>query len=316
MKNQQLLCKRANQIDLVDYLEKLGYHPTKIRNNDYWYLSPLREEKEASFKVNRKMNVWYDHGLGKGGNLIDFGKTFYHCTVKELLSKLETDKIAGLFSFHPPHKAIAGEKKEFSNEPGKIIIISSGEIRDPSLRQYLHDRKIPLAIANQFCHEVVFELYSKKHIALGFQNTGGGYELRNRYFKGSSTPKEPRLIQRNGEKELSVFEGFFSFLSFQTLLQLQGKKSIELPKMHTASLVLNSVSFFEKSRDLMEQYSKIHLFLDRDRMGLKCTQDALKWSGKYQDQSHHYRSFKDLNECLIKSERMEIKQSRSRGLHL
>jgi len=31
----------------------------------YWYLSPLREEKEASFKVNRKKNVWYDHGIGK-----------------------------------------------------------------------------------------------------------------------------------------------------------------------------------------------------------------------------------------------------------
>lgn len=316
MRNQQLLCKQANQIDLIDYLEKLGHHPVKIRNNDYWYLSPLREEKEASFKVNRKMNVWYDHGLGKGGNLIDFGKTFYHCTIKELLSRLETEKAAELFSFHPHHKTIAGEKKEFSNEPGKITIISSSEIRDPILRQYLHDRKIPLTIANQFCHEVVFELYSKKHIAIGFQNTGGGYELRNHYFKGSSTPKEPKLIQRNGEKELSVFEGFFSFLSFQTLQQSKEKRFIELPKLHTASLILNSISFFEKSRNQMEHYSKIHLFLDRDRMGLKCTEQALQWSAKYQDQSHHYKKFKDLNECLIKSERTEPKQNHRRGLHL
>jgi len=39
-------CDEANQIDLVDYLYSLGYQPEKIKNNDYWYLSPLREEKE------------------------------------------------------------------------------------------------------------------------------------------------------------------------------------------------------------------------------------------------------------------------------
>jgi hypothetical protein len=44
-------CDEANQIDLVDYLYSLGYQPEKIKNHDYWYLSPLREEKEASFKV-------------------------------------------------------------------------------------------------------------------------------------------------------------------------------------------------------------------------------------------------------------------------
>lgn len=316
MKNQQLFCKQVNQIDLVDYLEKLGHRPIKIRNNDYWYLSPLREEKNASFKVNRRMNLWFDHGIGKGGTLIDFGKYYYHCTVKELLAKLETEKTSLLFSFHPHENSIACEKKNFSNDPGKIIIVSSQEIRDPTLRQYLHDRKIPLAIANQYCHEVTFKLYSKKHIAIGFQNNAGGFELRNQYFKGCSTPKEPKLIQRNGEKELSVFEGFFNFLSFQTIQQAKEKNLIELLKLHTASLVLNSISFFEKSRNLMEPYSKIHLFLDRDRMGIKYTQDALKWSDKYKDQSHNYRQFKDLNECLIKSEIIELKQSHRKGLHL
>jgi hypothetical protein len=27
-----------------------GYEPHKIKGNNYWYLSPLREEKEASLK--------------------------------------------------------------------------------------------------------------------------------------------------------------------------------------------------------------------------------------------------------------------------
>jgi DNA primase len=72
-------CEQANQIDLVDYLQSIGHEPSKLRGNDYWYHSPLRNEKEPSFKVNRSKNVWYDHGLGKGGTLVDFAMEYYHC---------------------------------------------------------------------------------------------------------------------------------------------------------------------------------------------------------------------------------------------
>src|SRR6202035_1745438 len=191
MMSEKLTCEEARQIDLVDYLVKLGHHPTKIRNNDYWYLSPLRDEKKASFKVNRKMNVWFDHGTGNGGNLIDFGMLFYRCTFKELLNKLETEK-RGISSFHPQPQV---EIKETQKEEQKIRITDSREIKDPGLREYLGERKIPLIIANRFCSEVEFELYGKRHLAIGFKNNSGGYELRNSYFKGSSSPKEITTIK-------------------------------------------------------------------------------------------------------------------------
>ncbi|MDQ2720431.1 MAG: CHC2 zinc finger domain-containing protein [Bacteroidota bacterium] len=81
-------CDEANQIDLANYLSSLGYEPAKIKGNDYWYLSPLRQEKEASFKVNKNKNVWYDHGLAKGGNVIDFVTEYYRCNVSEALQKI------------------------------------------------------------------------------------------------------------------------------------------------------------------------------------------------------------------------------------
>ena len=96
-----------------------------------------------------------------------------------------------IFPLHPPKPAIAAEKKQGVEEGAKIQIISSREIADPGLRHYLSTRQIPLPVANQFCDEVVFELYGKKHLAIGFKNELGGYELRNAYFKGSSTPKRP-----------------------------------------------------------------------------------------------------------------------------
>lgn len=88
MNYNNLSLQDAKNIDMVDYLATLGYQPKKISNNDYWYLSPLREEKTASFKGNRKLNAWYDHGICKGGNTVDFGVLYHHCTIPELLQKL------------------------------------------------------------------------------------------------------------------------------------------------------------------------------------------------------------------------------------
>lgn len=82
-RKQRISIEEAKEMDMVDYLSKLGYEPVKIRKADYWYSSPLRVEKKPSFKINRKLNRWYDHGLGIGGNIIDFAIRFQKCTVGE-----------------------------------------------------------------------------------------------------------------------------------------------------------------------------------------------------------------------------------------
>ena len=58
------------------------------------------------------------------------------------------------------------------------------------------------------------------------------------------------------------------FLSYQTLHQND-------PPL-TNFLILNSLSFFEKSRQMMEEHDKINLYLDRDEAGIKNTQTAFK----------------------------------------
>lgn len=95
MQNNDFHIQKARQADIVEHLEKLGHQPQKIRNNDYWYKSPLREEKEASFKVNRKLNLYYDHGTGRGGSIIDFGTQYHKCSIPQFLQKLSQS-----FSFH------------------------------------------------------------------------------------------------------------------------------------------------------------------------------------------------------------------------
>lgn len=66
MMKRMILCAQANEMDLVNFLQSIGHQPGKIRGDDYWYF-PLRTEKTPSFKANRKLNLWYDHGVGNTG---------------------------------------------------------------------------------------------------------------------------------------------------------------------------------------------------------------------------------------------------------
>jgi hypothetical protein len=143
---------------------------------------------------------------------------------------------------------------------------------------------------------------------IGFQNNAGGYELRSGNFKASSSSKDVTFFD-NRTEQVAVFEGFFSFLSFQTI---NNNQHISL----TNCLILNSLSFFEKCRPLMEQHKHVHLILDRDNAGRNCTRQALEWDkDKYIDRSEFYRGHKDLNDWLV-HHHYSLKLSQRKGRHL
>jgi DNA primase len=300
-------CKIANQIDLVNYLETLGHEPSQIKNQDYWYLSPLRNEKTPSFKVNQKLNLWYDHGLGKGGNVVDFGIEYFRCTVSEFLQLLNGSSTFSGTSLslknenrQSSNQRIANEKKD--NLLDKIVIVDVRTLENKFLMAYLHNRSISQEIARQHCKEVDFWLNNRKHTAIGFQNISGGYELRSENFKGSSSPKDITFIDCQ-TKALVVFEGFFDYLSYK----MMNEKSVNV---QTNFLVLNSLSFFNKSLQLMEKHERVDLYLDRDTGGIKFTNECLQRdSAKYTDQSFLYRPKKDLNEWL--NQEQQVKRGHS-----
>ena len=272
----------AKNFDLVDYLFSLGYQPVKIRNNDHWYLSPLRSENDPSFKVNRTKNVWYDHGLGKGGNIIDFGVLYYNCTPIDLIEKLAIDGIAKVTK----NELAIKEEKE-----SKIKVTESFPLRSISLLKYLQQRKIPIDLAREFCSELHYVIGDKKYYGIGFKNDLGGYEIRNPYYKSSSSPKGISTINNKAET-VAVFEGFIDFLSFMSLAKIDAKNQSDY-------LILNSVSFFQKARSYMENHRQIRLFLDRDQTGLSYTKMAISLSKKYSDASLFYKNHKDLNDWLV-----------------
>lgn len=123
-------------------------------------------------------------------------------------------------------------------------------------------------------------------------NDAVGYKLRNSGFKGSSSPKSPTTMEA-GSSQVTVFEGFFDFLSYQVVAK-------EVSDEKTNFLVLNSLAFFYKSREVMDRHQRVNLYLDRNKKGIECTSLALDWDkAKYVDRRKLYLHEQDLNEWLI-----------------
>jgi len=278
-----LSCAKAREINIIGYLAGLGFKPEKIRGNGYWYKSPLRIEGTASFKVNSGLNRWYDFGIGRGGNIIDFGILFHNCSVSDFLAMLTAPT-----SHNPPYQL-----HSFTPVPPSagIKIIEASELRSKALIRCLNDRGISYTIAAAYCVEIRYQVEGRKYYGIGFWNDSKGYEIRSAYFKGSLSPKDITTI-RFGNDTISVFEGFIDFLSF-----LQLFPQPEIPR--TDFLILNSLAFFHKSRSLMNTYPQVDLYLDNDPAGKSIAMQACGGSKIYSDKSGLYKDFKDLNEFLI-----------------
>lgn len=276
--------KEAKEIDMVDYLAKLGHHPAKVTEPHYWYSSPLHDENTPSFKINRRMNRWKDWGTGQSGNLVDFGILYHQCSISDFLAKIESP--AQTIAKHNEYKQRDTSQEEKENS---IKVISVKSISSLPLIKYFRERRIPDTIAYQYLKEIGYELKGKNYYALGFKNDAGGYELRNRYIKAASSPKESTFID-NKAQELAVFEGFFNFLSYRAIHHNQ-----DAPQRNF--LILNSASFFDQNLPRMLNHNQVHLYLDNDKTGQKFTDKALKLDcQKFRDERGLYKHHKDLND--------------------
>ena len=297
----------AKQIRIADFLYSLGYSPVKQQGINLWYKSPLREETEPSFKVNTERNQWYDFAIGKGGNIIALAQELY-CSdyVPYLLQKIEeqTQHIRSVsFSF--------GKQSFFEPSFQELDIV---QLASPALLSYLQERGISTSLAKRECKEARFTHNDKRYFAIAFPNISGGYEIRNRYFKGCIAPKEISHIRHSKEPKSAcfVFEGFMDYLSFLTLRLECCPQCPDFDRQDY--MILNSVANVSKALYPLGSYERIHCFFDNDRAGMEAIQQIRKEydATRYiRDASQIYSGCKDLNEYLQKriADRKEQAQS-------
>ena len=86
IQSRMMTIQEIKTIQISDFLANKGYEPVSKKGSKWWYLSPLHSERTASFKVDQTKNLWYDFGLGKGGNILDLAMELYHTeSISEVL---------------------------------------------------------------------------------------------------------------------------------------------------------------------------------------------------------------------------------------
>ena len=277
-------CKQFNAIKLEEVLFSLGHHPTKQNEKEAWFLNPFATENHASFKLDKRNNIWYLHSEGIGGNNTDFMQKYLNASVKEVLEWAEKQKF---FTFQLQNII---QKQNSLNQNYQITKIK--ELQNENLKKYLQQRGLSPTVYS-LVKEVHFAIGEKKLYAIGFENLSGGWELRNQFYKGSLLKKDISVVNLNNNleknKNVVVFEGFIDALSFVEMK----------PFFNGDLLVMNSVSLLNRTNEFLKNYSEIHLFLDNDKAGENCKTSILKSFPEAKNHSEIYALHKDLNEYFV-----------------
>lgn len=286
----------ANTISMSEILGKLGLNPTKQQENGLWYLSPFRKEKTASFHVNTRKNVWYDHGEAIGGDVISFvcqhlERSGVQCTPADALRWLRN-------MFHTLHIPTIQCDKERNETTRSTVLKGVKPLKHAALIHYLSGRGIPLSVAQTYLQEIRVEntKTNKVFFAFAIRNEERGYEYRNLYFKGCVGKKSVTFIRGEIPKPpaIHIFEGFMDFLSVIT--QHEGKR------LKHDAIILNSLSQIKEAVAYIKSYGyeNVYTWLDNDEAGKKATEAFALFCKTEPDLTHQamnstYTPYKDVN---------------------
>ena len=274
-------CKQFNSISLEEVLQILGHLPTKQTEKEAWFLNPFSTENQASFKLDKRNNIWYLYSEGIGGNNTDFMIKYLNASVKEVLEWAENQIFSSFHQQNFPNQKLENLHKNYE-------IIEVKEIQHPALMEYLRTRKVENQ--TEFLKEIHYQMNDKNYFGIGFKNNSGGYEIRNKYSKICLGKKDVSTI-KNGSGNVKIFEGFFDFLSFKNIENF-------LEKEPSDYIILNSVSMIHNIKNSLENYENIELYFDNDEAGSRAAEMLKNEMENVEDCRVLYSDFKDLNEYL------------------
>jgi hypothetical protein len=244
-------------------------------------------------------NTWHDFATGEGTSIIDLVMKMQSIDFKEAIRYLsgQNDMVPAQAYQHP---GIKEEKK-----PG-IVILKEKPLNNPALITYLKERHIDPEIAQKNCKELYYAVGDKRYFGIGFKNDKGGYEIRNKYFKGATSKDITTINGYIQDFECVVFEGFIDYLSYLTLEKRVGKDETK-----SSVVILNSVTNIHKAKDFLSKHKLITTYLDNDEAGrtsVKAIMDMCP-TRPVEDMSDTYKGFKDINDYLMSMNEQQQKNT-------
>ncbi|MGI4873393.1 MAG: toprim domain-containing protein [Janthinobacterium lividum] len=299
------------QIPLLSLLAKLGHVPVgQAAGGNYYYLSPFRAEKTASFVVCEPKNVWVDFGetpepgqKAAGGDVLKLimrlagvDLATARLTLRSWAADLATPQELAL----PP--APVGE----TYLTGKVTFsdVRVEPLAWKPLVEYLGRRGINWRLVQQsertkahlqqLFYRTSTSRREKPYFGLGWK-TQAGWEVRSQGFQGTIGGKGLTWLTGRKRDEVLVFEGFVDYLSALT--------HFNCSYFESTVLVLNSVSMLAEALPVLQEAQRVHWFGDNDAAGERALHLLRQVLTRAKVKAHNelYRGYKDFNDFLTKT---------------
>lgn len=253
--------------DLVSLLKALGHEPVLINGDEFGYASVFgkRTNNKIVLTVNNRLNTWFDSSfglLGKGGNLMDFARTYWpDLSTEQIEEKLRSIQRQSAKKDRPlrkrkatkiPHYQIDRTSPLGYNNEVTDFLMESGlwELADLNIREvyyYVTDQK---GNRKDFC-------------AAGWMNENGGWEVRAQNYTGCIGTKGMTFIPVSGSV-LAIFPEYVDYL-----------KRRNDKHLHYASvLILNHPDFLSAALKRASHFERVLFYIDETRDGYQLATEA------------------------------------------
>lgn len=295
--------ERLKRIDLISYLESMGFKPDWKRGEKAMFFSPLRSEKNPSFYVYQNGKGWYwkDWGTGESGDIIKFIMLYYGVDFKEAIKKLGSSSSI----YIPP--SIENSRYDLRKDSVEWIrdFYRKGNMMNSEKMKIIRDYFLKRGVryhSEMKCILVTERKEEKLYIGIPipFPLKMRGLELRE--VDGSSRKtwgKKTLWLMKRDPGRFLITESILDALSGEIILD---DESISLCS-------LNGVGNVYQLDDLFVQYSPglVILALDADEPGQKATREAVKIAKRHsvsvvEFADHIEAGVKDLHKLLMKKE--------------
>jgi hypothetical protein len=249
------------QVSITGLLAKLGFQPSHNSGQETVYRSILRQDgKKPSFCVNDTLGVWYDKNTGKGGNVIDFGLAFWPgLQTREVCGKL-CEVMQQTVPTVPEAKQPGKRRRQNVKLPYYRIDKVCELGQTPSIRQFLERRGIwreaQGILQEVHYHRVDNHQEPTLYTAAGHRNESGGWQVRNKYFKGCLGNKGLTLLPGD-DRRLCVFKNIFDYFSWKN----------DHPGVNDSALMVNSYNLLPAAIRVAMRYPTLAVYFDHSPEG-------------------------------------------------
>lgn len=242
-------------LTLISLLKALGHEPVSTGGDEFGYASVFgnRTNNKIVLTVNNRLNTWFDSSLGllgKGGNLMDFARTYWpDLSTEQIEEKLRSIQRQSAKKDRPlrkrkatkiPHYQIDRTRPLGYNNEITDFLMESGlwELADLNIQEvyyYVTDQK---GNRKDFC-------------AAGWMNENGGWEVRAQNYTGCIGPRGMTFIPAS-ETALAIFPEYVDYL----------KRRSDKYLHYASVLILNHPDFISASLKRAHHFQRVLLYTD------------------------------------------------------